>query len=180
MAYLRDHRVRSVFGNSLTVVDIDPVFPTITLNGDRTEVLEDNLYTLTLGPIVDIGGVNVSEVVVHWDDPDDSNDPITYQWALLPTVPGDSTRRIVTHVYADGNSAAHVNGITEPDITVDLRDPDGLHVDQGSPVTLQVLNVKPTIAVTGPGTVEEGSEFFLKLGDVTEPGADTISGYEID
>ena len=60
-------------------------------------------------------------------------------------------------------------------------------VDDGRPTlfdtvsfAVTVLNVAPTIALTGSESVEEGETFSLTLGAVTDPGQDTVSGYIIN
>jgi VCBS repeat-containing protein len=45
---------------------------------------------------------------------------------------------------------------------------------------LTVNNVAPTIALTGNATVNEGTSYSLGLAAVTDPGADTVSGYRIN
>ena len=40
-----------------------------------------------------------------------------------------------------------------------------------------MLNVAPTIALTGNSDVNEGSPYTLTLGAVTDPGQDTITSY---
>jgi hypothetical protein len=41
------------------------------------------------------------------------------------------------------------------------------------------LNVAPTASLSGPATVDEGSVYTLTVGAITDPGADTRSGYTI-
>lgn len=43
-----------------------------------------------------------------------------------------------------------------------------------------VDNVNPTISLSGNASVDEGSEYTLNLGVVTDPGADTIDSYVIN
>ena len=42
---------------------------------------------------------------------------------------------------------------------------------------MTVNNVPPTIALSGDPTVNEGAEYTLTLGDVTDPGMDTVTDY---
>ena len=86
-------------------VTVTNVVPTITISG-AANVNEGSPYSLTLGAISDPGADTVTSWIVHWGD--GSSD--TY------TADG-----VVTHTYADGPDGH--------DITVDLTDEDGLHLD---------------------------------------------------
>jgi Bacterial Ig-like domain (group 3)/Galactose oxidase, central domain len=61
-------------------------------------------------------------------------------------------------------------------LTVTITANDGTGSSQAS-FTLTVNNVEPTIAISGAGSVNEGSSYNLTLGSVTDPGADTVSSY---
>ena len=52
---------------------------------------------------------------------------------------------------------------------------DNLQISIGH--TISVVNVPPTIALSGDTHVAEGSPFTLNLGAMTDPGADTVSQY---
>jgi PKD domain len=43
--------------------------------------------------------------------------------------------------------------------------------------SVTVRNVAPTIAISGASNVNEGSQYTLNLGAVTDPGADTVTAY---
>ncbi|MBO3705820.1 MAG: hypothetical protein J5X21_05380 [Candidatus Accumulibacter sp.] len=134
---------------SLTV---NNVAPAIALTGNAS-VDEGASYTLTLGTVSDPGTDTVSSYIVHWGD--GSSD--SYGSA------GD-----VTHTYADGAAT--------PTITVDLVDEDGTHLAAGS-LAVSVLDVAPTIAVSGAANAIEDTAYTLNLGGVSDPGADTVSSY---
>ena len=113
-------------GSSTTTksVTVNNVAPTIALAGAPT-VVEDVGYTLTLGAVTDPGTDTVVEYVVDWGD----GNVESYAAA------GD-----VSHVFAD-------SGVYQ--ISVALRDDDGLHAAAGSlPVTVTAGgggNTPPTV-----------------------------------
>ena len=43
--------------------------------------------------------------------------------------------------------------------------------------TRSMVNVAPTIAISGAGSVNEGSVYSLSLGAITDPGTDTVTSY---
>ncbi len=49
-----------------------------------------------------------------------------------------------------------------------------------SEMSFTARDVDPTITVTGPSTVSEGSAYTLNLGAVTDPGTDRVSAYVVD
>jgi len=136
-------------------ITVNNVTPTIALTGNAS-VDEGASYTLTLGAVSDPGTDTVSSYIVHWGD--GSSD--TY---------GSSGN--VTHTYADGAAT--------PTITVDLVDEDGTHLAAGS-LAVSVLDVSPTIAVSGAANAVEDTAYTLNLGAVSDPGADTISQWHIN
>jgi uncharacterized repeat protein (TIGR01451 family) len=136
-------------------ITVNNVAPTIALGGDGA-VDEGSTYTLTLGAITDPGADTVTQWDVDWGDGNSD----TYGAG------GD-----VTHVYADGAAS--------PTITVDLTDEDGTHVAAGTKA-ITVNNVAPTIALGGDGAVDEGSTYTLTLGAITDPGADTVTQWDVD
>lgn len=75
---------------------------------------------------------------------------------------------IAEHTYADNRLYT---------IGVRVTDADG-----GSVMTTQevsVANVAPTIEISGNTTVTEGNEYTLQLGDLIDPGDDTVVAYTI-
>ena len=62
-------------------------------------------------------------------------------------------------------------------VSVEVTDSKGKTGSAQQLVT--VNNVAPTISVTGPESVDEGSVYTLTLGDVTDPGDDTVSEYTV-
>ena len=102
----------------------------------------------------DPGTDTVTSYIVHWGD-GNSN---TY-----------ATDGIKGHTYADGPNTYS--------ITVDLIDEDGTFLDRANALSVTVDNVKPTIAISGAASVNEGSVYSLTLGAVTDPGTDTVTSY---
>lgn len=138
-------------GRAIVVAD---VAPSLTLGGAAT-VAEGAEYTLSITGSMDPGLDTITAYVVAWGD-GQSN---TY-------APGET----MTHVYADGD-AAYV-------IEVDAVDEDGAHAAAGS-LNVEVDNVVPTIVLEGLPQAIQGQPYQLMLGDVIDPGNDTIVQYVV-
>ena len=170
------------FGQSLVSFDVDPVdgpntvtisasaegydtgsdtlaitnvAPSISLSGSAT-VDEGSPYDLTLSVVTDPGNDTVTNFIVHWGD------GVTESF---------NSASVVSHAYADGPDATL--------ITVDLVDEDGTHTNAGA-LSISVDNVAPTIAISGPASVDEGSQYNLTLGAVTDPAEDTTTQWIVD
>ena len=141
--------------NVIKAVQVDNVPPTSGLTG-ADNLLEGELYTLTIDPATDIGDDTVSEYVVNWGDGSE---------AERFTTPGDQT-----HSYTDSGTYT---------ITLSLRDEEGIYQNVATQ-TVTVNNVEPTLTITGAPDVAEGSEYTLTLGNVTDPGDDTVTQYIVD
>ncbi|MFC5768639.1 PKD domain-containing protein, partial [Thauera sinica] len=76
----------------------------------------------------------------------------------------------LSHRYADGDATRTV--------TVTLTDEAGESVSDSFDVT--VANVAPTVALSGAGSVDEGSAYVLSFGALVDPGADTATAYTLD
>ncbi|MDA8745011.1 PKD domain-containing protein [Rubripirellula amarantea] len=129
--------------------------PTTEITGDST-VNEGATYSLTLGDIVDAGDDTVDRWTVNWGD----GNTDTY-----------SQNGLVQHTYADGDITAT--------ILVTIEDEDGIYVDVASKV-VEVLNVAPQIAISGPDSVAEGVTYTLNLGAITDPGVDTVFSWTVN
>ena len=138
--------------NSVSVT-VNNVAPMIAISGS-SNVAEGAVYTLTLGAITDPGSDTVTSYTVHWGDGNSD----TY-----------FTNGPVTHTYVDGPNNYN--------ITVDLVDEDGTHLDVANALSVSVGNVDPTIAISGASNVAEGAVYTLTLGAVTDPGSDTVASY---
>jgi uncharacterized repeat protein (TIGR01451 family) len=136
-------------------VHVNNVAPSIAISGNAN-VNEGSPYSLTLGAVTDPGSDTVSSYVVHWGD--GSSDSY-------------GTNGVKTHTYADGPN--------DYDITVDLVDEDGTFLDRANDLSVHVNNVAPTVNVTGPASVDEGSTHTYSY-TISDPGADTfalVAGY---
>ena len=138
-------------------VTVNNVEPTIALSG-ASSVNEGSLYSLTIGPVTEPGADTITNYRVWWGD-GSFNDYATTVGAK-------------THTYVDGTVLRS--------ITVDLTDEDGTFVDQAAPFSVNVLNVEPTIVISGASSTNEGSVYSLTLGAVTDPGTDTITNYRVN
>ncbi|ATE59369.1 Calx-beta domain-containing protein [Thauera sinica] len=81
--------------------------------------------------------------------------------------PGNSSFDI-SHVYPDGPAATVV--------TVKVIDEAGMDEASAS-FTVAVTNVAPVIALTGAGSVDEGSAYMLNFGTLADPGADAATEF---
>ncbi|MFV2066526.1 MAG: PKD domain-containing protein, partial [Pirellulales bacterium] len=102
---------------------------------------------------------------------DPGEDHITYTWDF-----GDGSAEIqardltnVGHRFAD-------DGVYFVSVTVE--DDDGAADSRSFPVV--VSNVRPTISLTGPSSTDEGALYALTLGDVQDPGDDTVVEWIVD
>ena len=64
------------------------------------------------------------------------------------------------------------------DFTATLTATDGIAAAQ-SQATVTVANVAPSVDIAGAIGIDEGATYGLVLGTVTDPGADTVSGYVV-
>src|SRR5262249_11097897 len=136
-------------------VTVSNVAPTIAITGAGS-VAEGSAYTLTLGAVTDPGVDAVTSYIVHWGDGDFN----TY-----------GANGNYTHTYVDDSSNCA--------ITIDLVDEDGTFLNRANALSVTVINVAPTIAISGNASVNEGSTYTLNLGAVTDPGADTVANYTV-
>ncbi|MFZ1755800.1 MAG: hypothetical protein WAU10_18755, partial [Caldilineaceae bacterium] len=96
---------------------------------------------------------------------------VTYEWDLDNDVNGnfETPGQVVTLTPADGDSS----------FTIRLRVRGTSGNGAIDTATVNVVNVAPTIALSGAASVNEGSSYALTLGAVTDPGDDTVSQYII-
>lgn len=135
-------------------VSVLNVAPTLTISGAASG-FEGSLYTLGLTS-ADPGPDTISKWTINWGD-----------GTAAQVVTGNPSS--VTHAYADNGSYT---------VTATATDEDGTFGANAKAVS--VLNVAPTIALTGAASVNEGSAYSLTLGAVTDPGADTIAQYVVN
>ncbi len=133
---------------SITVNDPTPV---LAVSG-ASSVNEGSTYTLNLSG-------SDADPITGWT--------ITWGDGNVQNVTGNPTA--VTHVYADGPNAytASATATTE----------DGTF-SAGNTVSVSVLNVPPTLTLSGPASANEQSLYTLNLSS-SDPGQDTISSWTI-
>jgi len=159
-------------------VSVTNVAPTLSVVGNQT-VNEGQLLKLTnIGVLTDPGRDNTAgypatyetfHYTIDWGDlttPDEGTATIDF-----PGTPGHPTWGSFdgSHVYAD-------DGVYT--VTVTLADDDGGQATQRQ-FQVTVVNVAPYLTISGGGLVNEGSPYTLHL-SASDPGDDTISGWEID
>ncbi|MEK6259848.1 MAG: Ig-like domain-containing protein [Planctomycetota bacterium] len=143
--------------NATFTYSVNNVVPTISLSGNAT-VHEGSPYTLNLGVVTDPGTDTITSYKINWGD------------GVIDNFTGNPANTTATHTFADG-PGTQTNNVT-------VTDEDGNFL-VGS-LSVQVLDVAPTIALTGNSNVNEGSAFTLNLGARTDPGSDTVSAYSIN
>src|SRR5262249_12637157 len=138
--------------------------------------LDSNVATVTLAitpvndaPVVSVGPnqtVNEGSTAAFTSSASDvDGDPLSYLWNF-----GDgatATNATPTHLYAD-------NGTYTATLTVN----DGQGGSASASLVVTVLNVAPTLSLSGASAVNEGSPYTLNLA-ASDPGQDTISSWTI-
>jgi hypothetical protein len=64
-------------------------------------------------------------------------------------------------------------------VTITAKTTDDEGVLNANSLTLTVSNVAPSIALSGGSTVSAGLPYTLSFGQVTDPGQDTVSAYNV-
>jgi PKD repeat protein/Ca2+-binding EF-hand superfamily protein len=137
-------------GSNGSTITVDNVLPSIAIGGDGS-VNEGSVYSLTLGAVTDPGTDTVSRYTVHWGD--GSSD--TY-----------GADGVQTHTYGDGpNTYA---------ITMDLIDEDGTFLNRANALDVTVLNVAPTVTLSGLASADEGQIRHYTF-TTSDAGLDSIS-----
>jgi len=119
-------------------------------------------YSGTEGATIALNGASASDL----DD-----DSLTYSWSVDSALCSfDNTS------FLNPNLTCSDDG----DFTATLIASDGVNPAVSNNATVDINNVAPTIALSGTDFVSEGSPYSLTLGLITDPGADTVSGYKIN
>lgn len=139
-----------------TSTDTADTFPWRVAN-----VNEGDPVTLDLDT-VDPGTDTISEYTVDWGDGTTS----TVDTSVSPTV---------DHTYPDGPNR-FLATITS---VIDEDNPDGYRQTPRVGVIVNVLNVPPTVSITGKAEYEVNRQYKLNFGAVVDPGRDTVSGYTV-
>jgi hypothetical protein len=138
-------------GNTVGVA-VQNVAPTLTISG-ASVVNEGANYTLNLSSF-DPGADTISQWSINWGD-------------SAQIVTGNPTS--VSHTYADGTASYTISATA--------TDEDGTFA-AGNTVGVTVNNVAPTLAISGPANVNEGSSYTLNLSS-SDAGTDTINHWAI-
>ncbi len=137
-----------------TNVAIFNVSPTLSLSGVSTAD-EGATYTLHLAA-TDPGADTITSWEIVWGD------------GMSETVSGNA--EFVTHVYLDGPAAYSISATaTDEDGTWNAADT----------ISVTVQNVTPSVALSGAESAYRGSVYRLTIGEVTDPGNDTVTGYRV-
>ncbi len=107
----------------------------------------------------------------HAADPAGANDPLVYRWNF-----GDGSPEMTGAGLSSVNHAFGDDGLYL--VTVSVDDGDG--GADSSAMQVLVENVAPTIALPSVDAVDEGSSFALVLGDISDPGSDTVTQWMVD
>ncbi len=136
------------------LVTILNVAPSLTISG-LTNTDEGMVYTLSLSS-TDPGSDTISQWVIDWGD------------GTVKTITGNPPT--VAHTYTDGP-----NTYT---IYANATDEDGTY-DSDNSILVIVSNLEPTLIISGPASIDEGSTYTLGL-SAADAGDDTISKWTID
>ncbi|UJP01066.1 MAG: PKD domain-containing protein, partial [Nitrosomonas sp.] len=122
-------------------------------------------------------GDTFSRLISFTDNEDTDNDGRTYSinWgdgSAIETgvIAAGAFNFTINHHFVDGSANDLIN------ITV----ADGADDSATQQFTVNVNDVAPTIALSGAPSVNEGSNYTLHLGAVTDPGSDTVSSYTVN
>ena len=143
-------------GNNIAVT-VANIVPTVSFTGSSI-VNEGTVDSWALAS-TDVGTETVTQYVIHWGDGNDT----TITPAQLSAADGS-----VQHTYADGGN--------EYTITVDVTDEDGTYLARATR-SVTVNNVQPFLNVTGPSSVAVDASNDWTLGNVIDPGSDTVTLY---
>ena len=140
-------------GTQSFVLTVTNVAPTVSGGADRT-----------------IGeGTPVTLVAVITDP--GANDPLTIRWTVVA-----SNGQVIAQGIGDSFTFTPLDNGTYT-LTVTATDEDAaVGTDQ---VVIAVTNVRPTLTLTGPSTIDEGTLYRLVLGPSSDSGTDSVTQYRI-
>lgn len=156
---------------SVSAVDAVGLIDEVAIDSFAVSVLNSPPTPLLTGNPASAEGATYS-LNVGGTDPAGASDPLEYSidWGdgtiSAPVLVPVGT---IAHVFADDDDGPL--DVATRVITVGLFDGDAF-VTTTFPV--QVTNVVPTIALTGAVSVQVGAPYSLELGEVTDPGRDTV------
>ncbi len=134
-------------------ITVTPV--SLSLSGPSTEVYEGDSYQLDLSATG--GGVgSIDHWTINWGD------------GVVQSFAGNPTSE--SHIYAD-------NGSYTISAFVTLDDGESFNA---SDLAAEILNVPPTVNLSGLGSIDEGTTYSLTVEAVDDRGADTVNQWRID
>ena len=142
--------VSEAVSRTVTVLN---VAPTVAIVGDAT-VDEEAPYTLNLAAS-DPGDDTITSWTIDWGD-----GAVETIFGNLPTA---------AHTYTDGDADFTINATA--------TDEDGTHA--ANSLNVSVLNVAPTLSVSGATTVDEGAPYTLNLAS-SNLGEDPITSWTVN
>ena len=142
------------------------------------EPLPDTVSVNAGGPTTLDEGDTFNRTITFTDGEDTDNDGWTYSIDWDGDGNADETGAIAAGTNAFDISRVFADGDATETVTVTVEDGPG-ETDSGS-FEVTVNNVAPVAEVTGADSVDEGSEFTLNVGALTDPGDDTPTAYQID
>ena len=170
-----------IYGRALSASDI-ATLASAPLNVSDTDTVAIAISAVNDAPVADAGGpYNISEgggvTLDASGSSDPDSDPMTYSWDLNnDSTYGDATGVSPTLTWAQ-LQAFGINDDGTYTINVEVDDGNGgITTDT---TTIDVVNVAPTLTVTGNATIADGSTYTLNLSDI-DAGADTITSWTID
>ena len=110
------------------------------------------------------------DVTARVSDP--GTDSFEYAWSVTKDGSPYATGTTAVFSFTPDDDGSYV-------ISLGVRDDDG-GAGNGTPATVVVGNVVPTILVEGEDTVAEGDEYTLTLAAISDPGDDTVSEWIVD
>jgi len=125
--------------------------------------------------VINEGGTFTRRVEIS-DSVDEDDNGWTYQVAWSD---GISTEGIV----AAGETGFDITREFTDDVgnvSVNVTVADSLTESDTDRFDVMVVNIAPTVALTGSTSVDEGSTYTLALGAITDPGIDTVTDYVIN
>ncbi len=144
------------YGSNTQPVSVDPVAPTVQISGDST-VDEGAPYTLDLSG-VESDGESINGWTIYWGD-----------GSAAQLISGNPTS--ITHVFGPGS------GRQSYSIQAIATDPEGTYYSNSQ--TVAITAVPPTLSISGPSTIDQGSTYTLNL-SAAETSGDTVSGWSIN
>ena len=163
-------------------VDDDPTATTVDAYAIRVDLVDEDDTHLNVGskgitvtnvaPGVEIVGAPGSspegtEISLSAEVTDPGSDSFTYSWAVTKDGSSYDMGTEQTFGFTPDDNGSYVVSLTVTD--------DDTGAGTATPVTLLVRNMVPMINVEGGNAITEGAEYTLTLGEITDPGDDTVT-----